>query len=106
MVHANNQLIKILKARGPEAAIDMDNAASRVTLDVIGRVGFDKDFHATQNLNDAVTNRAFDLMTAGKNSGLVFMPIASHTLISMHTSGILRRYREAAYYFITRRGRY
>lgn len=65
MVHANNQLIDILKARGPDAVVDMDNAASRITLDVIGMVGFQKDFHATESLDDESTNRAFDLMTAG-----------------------------------------
>ena len=68
VVHANNQLIDILKARGPSAVVDMDNAASRITLDVIGRVGFDKDFHATQSLDDDTVNRAFDLMTAGEQA--------------------------------------
>lgn len=68
MVHANQQLIAILKARGPAAAVDIDNAASRITLDVIGRVGFDKDFGATQSLDDSSTNRAFDLMTAGEKT--------------------------------------
>ena len=43
----------------------MDNAAQRVTLDVIGRVGFEKDFGATTSLTDAAANEAFDLMTAG-----------------------------------------
>ena len=66
VVHANNQLIEILKTRGPGTAVDIDNAASRITLDVIGRVGFDKDFHATETLDDTKINRAFDLMTAGK----------------------------------------
>ena len=66
MVHANNQLIAILKARGSGAVVDIDNAASRITLDVIGRVGFDKDFHATETLDDSKINRAFDLMSAGR----------------------------------------
>ena len=72
MVHANNQLIEILKARGPEAAVDIDNAASRITLDVIGRVGFDKDFHATETLDDTKINRALDLMTAGGSLQCLF----------------------------------
>lgn len=67
MVHANNQLIAILRAKGARRAVDMDNAAQRITLDVIGRVGFDKDFHATESLDDDTTNMAFDLMTAGKS---------------------------------------
>lgn len=71
-MHANNQLIEILRARGPGAIVDMDNAASRITLDVIGRVGFDKDFHATESLDDDKTNRAFDLMTAGKQKAEIF----------------------------------
>lgn len=65
VVHANEQLISILRARGPQKPVDIDNAASRITLDVIGRVGFDKDFGATQSLDDSSINRAFDLMTAG-----------------------------------------
>ena len=72
MVHANNQLIKKLEARGPEVVVDIDNAASRITLDVIGRVGFDKDFRATETLDNIEINRAFDLMTAGKTFCLEF----------------------------------
>ena len=65
VVKANEQLISILKAWGPEKEVDIDNAASRIALDVIGRVGFNKDFGATQNMNDSSINRAFELMTAG-----------------------------------------
>ena len=65
VIHANQQLIRILRARGPTAVVDLDNVAQRVTLDVIGRVGFDKDFGATQSLDDDSTNRAFELMNAG-----------------------------------------
>lgn len=65
---ANEQLINILKAWGPDKEVDIDNAASRIALDVIGRVGFNKDFGATQNMNDSSINRAFELMTAGNTS--------------------------------------
>lgn len=60
----NQQLVRILAARGG-VAVDMDNAALRVTLDVIGRVGFGKDFGATASLSDRRANAAFDLMGAG-----------------------------------------
>lgn len=72
VVHANQQLINILRAKGQDAVVDLDNAASRITLDVIGRVGFDKDFGATQSLDDSSINRAFDLMTAGTQHFLCF----------------------------------
>ena len=65
VVKANEQLISILKGWGPDKEVDIDNAASRIALDVIGRVGFNKDFGATQNMNDSSINRAFELMTAG-----------------------------------------
>ena len=65
VVAVNQQLVRILAARRG-AAVDMDNAALRVTLDVIGRVGFGKDFGATASLDDSHANAAFDLMGAGE----------------------------------------
>ncbi|KAK9846641.1 hypothetical protein WJX81_008242 [Elliptochloris bilobata] len=65
----NQQLVSILAARAG-AAVDMDNAALRVTLDVIGRVGFGKDFGATADLDDCRANAAFDLMSAGRDEGI------------------------------------
>ena len=47
-------------------AVDMDNAAQRITLDVIGQVGFEKDFGATVSLSGGDADRAFNLMYAGK----------------------------------------
>ena len=41
-----NQLIERLHALGPEASIDVDQAALRVTLDVIGLVSSSQGLHS------------------------------------------------------------
>eukprot|EP00879_Flechtneria_rotunda_P000943 GHRR01001075.1.p1 GENE.GHRR01001075.1~~GHRR01001075.1.p1 ORF type:complete len:417 (+),score=135.67 GHRR01001075.1:964-2214(+) len=41
-----NQLIDRLAAQGPEAAVDVDQAALRVTLDIIGLAGFGHDYNS------------------------------------------------------------
>ena len=64
MLQVNQQLISILEDSAG-AEVDLDNAALRVTLDVIGRVGFGKDFGATRDLNSGKANLAFDMMEAG-----------------------------------------
>ena len=66
MLQVNQQLVSILEDSAG-AEIDLDNAALRVTLDVIGRVGFGKDFGATRDLNSGKANLAFDMMEAGKH---------------------------------------
>ena len=66
----NEQLIRILEAKGAQAVVDLDNATQRVTLDVIGRVGFDKDFGATESLDGGSANVAFDLMGTGRDEGI------------------------------------
>eukprot|EP00879_Flechtneria_rotunda_P009548 GHRR01009994.1.p1 GENE.GHRR01009994.1~~GHRR01009994.1.p1 ORF type:complete len:439 (+),score=146.14 GHRR01009994.1:585-1901(+) len=43
-----NQLIGRLEALGPRASIDVDQAALRVTLDVIGLAGFNHDYGSVQ----------------------------------------------------------
>ena len=61
-----SQLIQILRTKGPAEVVDMDHAALRVTLDVIGQVGFGKDFGATKSLDATDTaNAAFATMEAG-----------------------------------------
>ncbi|KAK9914782.1 hypothetical protein WJX75_000489 [Coccomyxa subellipsoidea] len=50
------QMVRILKAGGKDAVVDMDNLLKREALDVIGRVGFGYDMGATKALeggNDA-----------------------------------------------------
>ncbi len=64
VLQVNQQLVSILEDSAG-AEIDLDNAALRVTLDVIGRVGFGKDFGATRDLNSGKANLAFDMMEAG-----------------------------------------
>lgn len=68
MVAVNQQLVRKLAMRAG-AAVDIDNAALRVTLDVIGRVGFGKDFGATASMDDPRANAAFYLMGAGARRG-------------------------------------
>ena len=61
-----SQLVLILKSKGPKTVVDMDHAALRVTLDVIGQVGFGKDFGATKSLDEKdAANTAFATMEAG-----------------------------------------
>lgn len=75
VVQVNRQLINILKdKRG--VPVDLDNATLRVTLDVIGRVGFGKDFGATRDLSDGRANLAFDMMAAGEHSLRKYILIA------------------------------
>ena len=64
VVQVNHQLISILEDSNT-AEINLDNATLRVTLDVIGRVGFGKDFGATRDLCSSKANLAFDMMEAG-----------------------------------------
>ncbi|KAK9905036.1 hypothetical protein WJX75_008344 [Coccomyxa subellipsoidea] len=69
VVQVNRQLISILEEKRG-APVDLDNATLRVTLDVIGRVGFGKDFGATRDLSDGRTNVALDMMAAGRDEGI------------------------------------
>ena len=64
VVQVNHQLISILDDSS-SAEINLNNATLRVTLDVIGRVGFGKDFGATRDLSSGKANLAFDMMEAG-----------------------------------------
>lgn len=64
MLQVNQQLIGILEEKAG-AEVNLDNAALRVTLDVIGRVGFGRDFGATRDLYSGKANLAFDMMEAG-----------------------------------------
>ena len=64
VVQVNHQLISILEDSS-SAEINLDNATLRVTLDVIGRVGFGKDFGATRDLSSGKANLAFTMMEAG-----------------------------------------
>ncbi|KAK9807492.1 hypothetical protein WJX72_000759 [[Myrmecia] bisecta] len=70
VLQVNRQLIDILRGRGPTTTVDLDNATQRLTLDVIGRVGFEKDFGATRSLDDNAANIAFDTMGAGRDEGV------------------------------------
>ncbi|KAK9820314.1 hypothetical protein WJX72_008814 [[Myrmecia] bisecta] len=50
VVEAGQQLRGILLEWGPDRVVDLDNALLREALDVIGRVGFDRDMGATKSL--------------------------------------------------------
>jgi hypothetical protein len=77
VVQVNKQLISVLDAK-QGAAVDIDNAALRVTLDVIGRVGFGKDFGATRDLSDGRANLSFDMMAAGEDTLAPRSSFSSH----------------------------
>ncbi|KAK9819280.1 hypothetical protein WJX81_006108 [Elliptochloris bilobata] len=50
VVEIGQQLVRQLHACGPEAVVDMDLAAQRESLDVLGLVGFGVQFGATRSL--------------------------------------------------------
>ncbi|KAG2423034.1 hypothetical protein HXX76_015550 [Chlamydomonas incerta] len=60
------QVMAGLEAAGPSAALDLDRVAQRLTIDVIGRFAFDRDFGATADItkpNEAL-QVVGELMTA------------------------------------------
>lgn len=62
-----DQLIGVTEAIGPDRSIDLDNAAQRESLDVIGRIGFDTDFQAmTSMASNSGANRALDALHGGE----------------------------------------
>ena len=62
--------MQVMQQRGPAEPMDIDHAAQRVTLDVIGRVGFSKDFGATKDLSSAQPNAAMYAMEASRDEGV------------------------------------
>ncbi|PNW81441.1 hypothetical protein CHLRE_07g356250v5 [Chlamydomonas reinhardtii] len=66
LLDITQQVMTGLAAAGPSAALDLDRVAQRLTIDVIGRFAFDRDFGATADI--AKTNEALqvvgELMTA------------------------------------------
>ena len=83
VLQVNQQLISILEDSAG-AEIDLDNAALRVTLDVIGRVGFGKDFGATRDLNSGKANLAFDMMEAGAHLPTCYELPRSVRIVTLH----------------------
>ncbi|KAK9819257.1 hypothetical protein WJX81_005098 [Elliptochloris bilobata] len=65
VVSVAGQLVSALKALGPEAVVDMDRAAQRESLDVIGRVGFGKDYGATRCLGGDEAESALSTLQKG-----------------------------------------
>ncbi|CAL8468775.1 g8316 [Coccomyxa elongata] len=68
-----NQLIEILRERGPEKAVDIDDAAQRVALEVIGKVGFGKSFNALASLDAPAEQDVFKAMAAGMEEAAMRM---------------------------------
>lgn len=65
-MEAAHELLTVLAAKGPEAVFDMSEAAQRQSLDVIGRVGFAKNFGATAALGQPdSSHRMMDSLTGG-----------------------------------------
>lgn len=61
------QLVDVLKANGSEKAVDMDDAALRESLDLIGRFGFGKDFGATKSLEGGHASTALHILLSGRS---------------------------------------
>lgn len=59
------QLVAVLRANGPQKAVDIDNAALRESLDVIGRLGFGMDFNATQSLQGGQASETLNILLCG-----------------------------------------
>ncbi|KAK9915327.1 hypothetical protein WJX75_007673 [Coccomyxa subellipsoidea] len=65
VLEATSQLIQVLKQRGPEKAVDIDDAAQRVALEVIGKVGFGKSFNSLASLDAPAEQDVFKALAAG-----------------------------------------
>jgi hypothetical protein len=50
------RLIQGIKSKGEGAAIDISDIAQRESFDVIGKVGFGKDFAASRDIDSAANN--------------------------------------------------
>ena len=62
-----DELLAVFDSLGPQTPIDIDNAAQRESLDVIGRIGFGIHFGATQSLaSESGANRALDALHGGE----------------------------------------
>lgn len=48
VVKFTEQITQLLRDKGPQAVVDVDNVAQRESLDVIGVVGFGKNFETTR----------------------------------------------------------
>lgn len=59
LLDITQQVMTGLAAAGPSAALDLDRVAQRLTIDVIGRFAFDRDFGATADI--AKTNEALQV---------------------------------------------
>ncbi|EIE22263.1 cytochrome P450 [Coccomyxa subellipsoidea C-169] len=64
VVEAANQLIQVLKERGADKAVDIDDAAQRVALEVIGKVGFGKSFNSLASLDAPAEQDVFKALAA------------------------------------------
>jgi hypothetical protein len=48
IVGTSSEVCDVIRRLGAQAAVDVDNLLQRESLDVIGRVGFGKEFGAVQ----------------------------------------------------------
>eukprot|EP00884_Botryococcus_braunii_P023274 jgi/Botrbrau1/9630/Bobra.0131s0010.1 len=65
VVEVAERLVRTLKACGPEGAVNIDEAMERESMDVIGLVGFGKDFDATSHLLQPGEHDVFHNLSTG-----------------------------------------
>ena len=73
--HGMGDVVKIMDrvcdqmaSNGEEKPLDLNNVTLRISMDVTGIVGFNKDFHTTTNLHDAETEATIENLKAGGTS--------------------------------------
>lgn len=77
---AARQVCAVLQAAGPATPVEVDSLLQREALDVIGRVGFEHDFHAIQ-----VRCRAcVDICSAQRTAGISRVDVYAQLCGSAH----------------------
>ncbi len=65
MVEVAQRLVQTLKQFGPDRPVNIDEAMERQAMDVIGLVGFGKDFNVTSGLQQDGGDSLFDNLSRG-----------------------------------------
>ena len=68
-----------MASNGEEQALDLNNVTLRISMDVTGIVGFNKDFQTTNNFHDAETDATIENLKAGQHPCCL-----AHSLCAVH----------------------
>jgi hypothetical protein len=75
VVEVAERLVRTLKQCGPEDAINIDEAVKRQTMDVIGLVGFGKDFGSAERLRQTREHDPLHNLSLGN---FLFLMLCGH----------------------------